>query len=82
MLRVDSNRGVVYDNLGEYQRGIKDFNKAIELKPQLAGVYNNRGRAYDKLGNYQQAINDFNKAIHLDPKDAMAYISRGSFTII
>ena len=40
------NRGVTYGNQGEYQRAIQDFDKAIQLDPDLAPAYNNRGLAY------------------------------------
>ena len=62
---------------GNYQQAINDYNKAIQLNPQLATAYNNRGLAYDNLGNYQQAINDYNKAIQLNPQFALAYNNRG-----
>jgi tetratricopeptide (TPR) repeat protein len=61
----------------DYQQAIKDFDKAIELNPNLAEAYNNRGLVYGKLGNLQQAIKDFDKAIELNPNYAEAYYSRG-----
>ena len=52
---------------------IADFNKAIQLDPNLAGAYNNRGVVYSETGKYKPAIADFNKAIQLDPNLADAY---------
>ena len=66
----------------DYQQAIKDFDKAIELNPNLAEAYNNRGLVYGKLGNLQQAIKDFDKAIELNPKYAEAYCWRGIAYVI
>lgn len=58
-----------------YQQGIKNLDKAIEIDPKWAWLYYCRGFAYEMLSNYQQAIKDFNKAIELDPNDANSYNS-------
>ena len=72
-----NNRGVAYDELGQNQLAIEDYNEAIRLKPDLAGTYNNRGVVYNKLGQYQLAIEDYNKAIRLKPDYAKTYNNRG-----
>ena len=78
------NRGSVYARLGQYQRALEDFNKAISLKPtkDVNLFYNNRGVAYLKLGQYQMAIDDFSKSIGLKPDDADAYNNRASCYLI
>jgi tetratricopeptide (TPR) repeat protein len=63
--------------LGQYQKAIDDYTKAIELNSKNAGAYYNRGIAYNDLGQYQKAIDDYTKAIELNPKDAGAYGNRG-----
>ena len=65
------NRGRSYYELGQYQRAIEDFDKAIELDPldweeNNALVYGSRGDAYSALGNITQAEADFAKACSLD----------------
>ena len=37
------NRGLVYNELGEFDNSIKDYNKAIELDSKCALAFNNRG---------------------------------------
>ena len=54
------------------ERSIEDFDKAIELDPNLAWAYSNRGFSYHELGQYQRSIDDYDKAIELDPNDAEA----------
>ncbi len=46
-----------------------DFNKAIELNPDLAEAFNNRGLLNRKLGHIEEAMRDFDKAIELKSKD-------------
>ena len=72
-----SNLGNNYYGIGDYQEAIKDFDRAIELDPKLAGAYWGRGKTYHELGDYQEAIKDFDRAIELNPKLGGAYWSRG-----
>src|SRR5664279_1450069 len=44
-----SNMGIAYNNRGQYQRAIEEYNEAIRLKPDLAEVYSNRGISYTHL---------------------------------
>ena len=53
--------------LDNHEEAIKDYNKAIELKPLDASYYNNRGASYLYLGRYEEALRDFDKALELDP---------------
>ena len=46
---------------------IKDYNKAIQLDPELAEAYCNRGVAYEHTGEFERAIADHTKAIELQP---------------
>jgi len=65
-------------DLGQYQKAIDEYTKAIELKPDDADIYNNRGYAYDRLGQYQRAIEDYNEAIRLNPGLVLTYNNRGN----
>ncbi len=73
-----NNRGIDYDNRGEFDQAIVEYNKAIELNPKLDYAYNNRGLAYKHKGEFDQAISDYTKAIELNPKLDFAYSNRGS----
>jgi len=72
-----NNRGLIYYYLNRYDEAIEDYNKAIELDPNIAMGYNNRGLIYYYLNRYDEAIEDYNKAIELDPNLAMGYNNRG-----
>lgn len=54
-----------YEN-GNYSEALKNFNRALELKPQtnITSVYNYRGNCRLKMAAYQGAIADFDVAIN------------------
>ena len=74
-----NNRGTAYKKKGDNDRAIKDYNKAIELKPESCRtLYINRGEAYADKGEYDRAIADHNKGIALNSDLAVAYYNRGT----
>ena len=73
-----NNRGNHYFDIGEFDKAIEYFNKAIRRDPEFAIAYYNRGCAYNEKGDYDRAIGDYNKAVVLKPDHAVIYLSRGS----
>ena len=71
-------RGTAYNEKGDVDRAMADFNQAIKLKADHAEAYNNRGVAYGNKGEYDSAITDFNQAIKLKSDNAEAYLNRGN----
>ena len=69
------NRGLSYDDLGQYQRAIEDYNKAIELNPKFAYAYNNKGNIFLQQGSYDLAIEAIEKSLELDDDNAYAYLN-------
>ena len=61
------NRGLVKNELKDYEGSLKDYNKAIELDSKCALAYNNRGYTKAKMQDYKGALSDYNKAILLNP---------------
>jgi tetratricopeptide (TPR) repeat protein len=71
-------RGWARAEKGDYEGAIADYNRAIELAPQVSSAYyDNRGLARLKKGDYGGAIADFT-VIELDPKHPSAYVGRGT----
>lgn len=66
------NRGLVNNELQDYEKSIEDYNKAIELDSKCALAYNNRGYTKYKQEDFSGALADYNKAILLNPKFKMA----------
>lgn len=66
-----------YYKIGEFDKAIEHFNKALELKPDLLESYFNRGLAYTRKQEYDKALADLNKVIELNPNLGEAYYTRG-----
>lgn len=66
------NRGLVKNELQDFEGSIEDYNKAIEIDPKCALAYNNRGYTKYKKQDIEGALEDYNKAILLNPKFQMA----------
>ena len=66
-----SNRGLIYFNLGQYQRAITDCNQAINLEPMDAIAYSIRGIAYNKLSRSDRACVDLWEACNLGVCDSL-----------
>jgi tetratricopeptide (TPR) repeat protein len=52
---------------GGYDLALKDFNKAVELNPNLADAYVWKGLALHKLNRNPEARQAFQRALQLDP---------------
>ena len=63
MRKAEFNRGITYNNKGQHDWAISDYNKAIELDPKYVGAYLSRGIAYSDKGSLDQKIIDLNRAI-------------------
>ena len=61
----------------EYRRAIADYDEAIRLAPDEAGVYCNRGLSYLRMDDLDRALADFAAAICLNPKFHLTYNNRG-----
>jgi tetratricopeptide (TPR) repeat protein len=72
------NRGNYLTRENRFEEAVRDFNKAIELKPDYTEAYNNRGNLFSNANRNEAALHDFNKAIELDPGYADAYNNRGN----
>ena len=57
------NRGVMLDQLGHIERAQADFNKAIEIQPDLGDPYVNLGVIKEK--KYEPALDQINKGMDL-----------------
>jgi tetratricopeptide (TPR) repeat protein len=76
------SRGCSYDMLGEVDKALADFDKAVELtrdsKPDLAEVYYNRGATYHQDGKLAEALADYREVLRLDSEvaDVHRFVAR------
>jgi len=66
----------LYD-AGKYEEAIASFDKALEIKPKFADVWNSKGDALRGLKKYEEAVTSYDKAIEADPKNAGAWVNKG-----
>ncbi len=68
--------GILFDQMGEFDKAIACFTQAIKINPNNGNNYYNRGVAYGHMGDWDNAIADYTKAIELNPNDSEAYGNR------
>ncbi len=67
------NAGIRFALRKYYDKAIEEYNKALELNPNVSELHNNLGYAYLDKGEIEQAIMEQKKALDLDPNLANAY---------
>jgi len=71
------NLGNDFYRLGQYEKAVDHYAKALELNPALTETYFNRALAYARLGDYESALADASHVIDLDGSLHDAYYLRG-----
>ena len=66
-------RGITYQDKGDFDRAIADYDKAITLDPKDAEPHEIRGLAYYLKGDLDRAVADSRKALELQPEDDDAW---------
>jgi tetratricopeptide (TPR) repeat protein len=72
-----TSRGIAYKNVGNFDKAMCDYNKAIEIDPYYFEAYINRGNVYTERGDFDHAVFDYTKAIEMDPLNPETYYNRG-----
>jgi tetratricopeptide (TPR) repeat protein len=68
-------RGLALRRFGRLKEALADFQKAVELSPEMAHYFE-RGATYQELGQHELAIADFTEVIKFDGANAQAYHAR------
>ncbi len=75
---VHYNLGNAFDEKGQTDEAINQFQEAIRLKSAFAKAHNNLGIALFKKGQIEEAIGQFQEAIRLDPESIRAHNNLGN----
>jgi len=77
--------GIVYYNLGNYQKAINYYEKALAIAEEIGdsknkgAIFSNLGLTYRDSGNYNKSISFFQKAIEIEKKIGVPFdISEGN----
>lgn len=73
---IYNHRGMAFFALAEYQKGVDDFNKAIEYNAENVRAWSNRGLAYRVLEKYDQSLEDYDRVIEMNPQQYEGYWGR------
>lgn len=72
-LRILNNLGMSYAEIGDNQKAIVTYERAILVDPKNSVPYHNLGNTYKALGQFDLAIANFEKAISLQPDFLFSY---------
>ncbi|WP_345338129.1 lipoprotein NlpI [Corallincola platygyrae] len=70
-------RGVHYDRLGMRWLAQLDFQRALELRPDMPEAYNRLGIYFIQTQQFDDAFEAFDSALELDPEHDYAFLNRG-----
>jgi tetratricopeptide (TPR) repeat protein len=83
-----NNRGVAYNELGDYDKAVQDYGQALVLVPgdktatkNLRNAYIRRGGAAQQVGEQDAALADYARAVELEPAHPLAYRRRGQLLL-
>ncbi|MDP8299690.1 MAG: tetratricopeptide repeat protein [Candidatus Tantalella remota] len=71
-------QGVVFYEMGEKEKALASFRRALEMCPENAGALNNLGNMYFEEGNYAASIDMYTETLRIDPGVGAAYYNRGN----
>ncbi len=69
-----SDPGLAFEQNGEMDEAIVEYQKALRIKPDYALAHNNLGYVLLKKGEVEEAIVQFEEVVRLKPNDITAQI--------
>jgi tetratricopeptide (TPR) repeat protein len=73
-----NNRGSILLKMGSPFDAVMNFDRAVELAPDVADYYNNRGAAYFDLEYFDRALADYTRALDINPNLPVTVTNRGN----
>lgn len=72
------NRALAYEDNGEYDKALADYDKALTINPNYTEAFVNRGNVHVLKKDLGVAVVDYTHALELDPFNAEAYYRRAN----
>lgn len=69
-------RGITYALQGNYDKALKDYNRAIQIFPEDYSYYYRRSNAYIHMNRLDNAVKDINIALSLNPDNEDSIIRK------
>jgi len=70
--------GACYDSLGNHNEAVKNYEKAIIIKPDYAKAHFNLGGTFQDIGQLSSSVKSYEKAIFIEPTYAEAHNNLGN----
>jgi len=70
--------GACYGSLGDHNAAVKNYEKAIIIKPDYAKAHFNLGGAFQDIGQLNSSVKSYEKAIIIEPGYAEAHNNLGN----
>lgn len=67
---------VKHQGIPDFSSVLADYDRVIELDPQMSYAYYNRGNIKNRMRDFEGAVQDYNKALALQPNLAEAFYNR------
>ena len=68
---------VLHDRVGNFDKALDEYQRALKQNPKDAEVYNDLGYGYYSRGHWEPAVKQFRSAVQLDPKNQRAWSNLG-----
>jgi tetratricopeptide (TPR) repeat protein len=79
--RAYNNRGHLYEDMGETEMALADYNAAVSLAPKYPPARGSRGTLLYKRGDVDGALADYDVALRADSNDYLTYCNLGAIYI-
>ena len=72
------NTGQVYEIIGDFEKAVETYKRAIELNPYYGEYYNDLANSLQKYRHYEEALHYYQRAIDLCPPYYEAHLNRAN----
>jgi tetratricopeptide (TPR) repeat protein len=74
--RIYYNRGKALLKKEEWALSIEDFQRVVDIHPEIHQAYSNMGIAYYHLKSMDNALESFNKSVDINPNYALGHFGK------